>query len=176
MSSPTEKASHYSLEGVHNEWDAIAAVRKRLRDRDHLFMHFDSERGHLTNQYVEKTLNNVRLNRHQLQPLLRRMRTNALQLPIIDSVIEEIRSLYCCAKITVSYDVLYQEAWAARRLLSLAKNTLLHRKFMAEDSRTFMLCACSICFKNVYINIYISHLTLYYISSRGRASTAAIII
>ena len=96
-------------------------------------MHWDSERNQITNQYVEKTTHNIRHNRIQLQPLFHRMRDHDLQLPIIDNVIEEIRALYRCAKVAVSYDTLYQEAWAARRLLSLAKNTLLHRKHLSEE-------------------------------------------
>ena len=143
--SPEEKAAHYSLEGLHQDWDGVAEVRKRLRNRDRVFKHYDPETGKLCNVYVEKTLNNVRCNRLCLQPLFRRMKQNDLHLPMIDGVIEEMRSLYCCAKISVSYDILYQEAWACRRLLSLAKNTILHRKYLSED------CFCRFCFLTLYL-------------------------
>lgn len=131
--SPSDKTAHYSLQGLHDEWDQVPELRKRVRQGDHIFMHYDGETGRLTNRYVERTLNNVRFNREELAPLCRRVRAHGLVLPMIDAVIEEIRTLYSCAKVTVAYDTLYQEAWACRRLLSLGKNTLLHRKFISED-------------------------------------------
>lgn len=131
--SPTERAVHYSLEGLHLDWDNDSVVRRRVRWGNHVIRHFDPQTSTETNQYVEKTLVNVRLNKQVLKPLCVRMRSHELALPIIDAVIEEFRNLYCFSKVTVSYDTLYQEAWACRRLLALAKNTLLHRKYISED-------------------------------------------
>lgn len=136
-----EQGHNYAIDLVHVEWDNMPEVRRRLREKNHLFMHWDREQCKLTNNCVDKTLANVRENRVQLRPLLHRMRDNNLHLPLIDSVIEEIRSLYMATKMCVSYDLLYQQSWACRRLLSLAKNTVLHRKYLSEES-LYHFCAC----------------------------------
>lgn len=132
-SSANDRVGTYSLQGLHIQWDNLKAVRDRLRMNSRLIMHWDPETEKLTNIYPEKTLQNVRKNREQLRPLLHLMKENKLFLPGIDGLIEEVRALYRCAKCACSYDTLYWEAWACRRLLSLAKNTLLHRKFLSED-------------------------------------------
>lgn len=132
-SSAGDRVGNYSLQGLHVEWDNMKEVRDRLRKNSRLIMHWDPETEKLTNIYVEKTLMNLRHNRMQLRPLFLRMKANLLHLPGIDNLIEEVRALYQCAKCSGPYDVLYWEAWACRRLLSLAKNTLLYRKFLSED-------------------------------------------
>lgn len=151
VSSPAsscDKVSNYPLENLHLEWDNIPEVRNRLRNGQHLFLHFDEKTGALTNHPVEKTLQNVRQNRKQLAPVNRRVRDQSLQLPNIDNIIEEMRLLYRASKVDCTHDTLYHESWACRRLLSLGKNTLLHRKYLSEDgSANYILCG-SMCVFN----------------------------
>lgn len=135
-SSAAEKVGSYSLKGIDLLWDNLDCVRERMRHHNRVIMHYDPETKKLSNLYVEKTIHNLRHNRLQLQPLFEKMKENDLQLPMIDNVIEEFRNLYMRFKRVVTYDTLYQESWAARRLLSLAKNTVLHRKHLSEDKGT----------------------------------------
>lgn len=128
-----DRAFGYSLEGLAREWDNLDQVRDRLRDGHHLIMHYDPGTGLLTDQPVEKTLQNIRMNRIPLRPLHLRMKAQELQIPTIDVLIEEVRKLYKYSKVNVSHDVLYHETWACRRLASLAKNALQHRRYLSED-------------------------------------------
>ncbi|CAK8997593.1 unnamed protein product [Durusdinium trenchii] len=139
-SEERDSGSHYPLDGVYQDWDNMAEVRKRIRWNKNLIQHVDPQTSQPTNEYVEKTLANLRENRVQLKPMFHRTRAHQLQLPMIDGVIEEIRNLYMASKITVSYDFLYQQAWAVRRMLSLAKNTLLYKKYLSEDRSLFFIC------------------------------------
>lgn len=132
-SADGDKVSSYSLSGLHVEWDNVPEVRDRLREGQHVFRHVDMEQNKVTDGYVEKILPNVRANRLQLRPVLRLMSQHRLHLPSIDSLIEEVRALYRCSKVSATYDTLYHEAWGCRRLLSLAKNSLLYRKHLSED-------------------------------------------
>ncbi|CAK8997550.1 unnamed protein product [Durusdinium trenchii] len=111
-SEERDSGSHYPLDGVYQDWDNMAEVRKRIRWNKNLIQHVDPQTSQPTNEYVEKTLANLRENRVQLKPMFHRTRAHQLQLPMIDGVIEEIRNLYMASKITVSYDFLYQQAWA----------------------------------------------------------------
>lgn len=129
----SEKGYPYSLEGLRLDWDNTPEVRALLRDGRKVFRHFDEETQTPSDGEVQRTVANVRHNLCALRPLLRRCAENDLKIPLIDSIIEEIRLLYKCSKITSLYSAFYQEGWAARRLLALGKNTVQHRKWLLED-------------------------------------------
>ena len=117
-----ERVGNYSLDGLALAWDDSAAVRQRLRSVGRLLMKFDAKlKCEMAVHHVEKSIHNVRANRHVLSPLLHLVRLNSLLLPSIDRLIEEVKQAYDQNSVQIAGEICYHEAWSIRQLISLLK-------------------------------------------------------
>lgn len=128
--SPSEVTRRYPMESLSLQWDNSSEIRDRLRSGHHLLRHWDNKRKMATDSYVEKTVENLRLNHFVLQPMFEIVGRNDRALPILDNLMEQISKLFERSKCTYRLhgDRVYQEAWAIRRLCSLAKQQIFRRK------------------------------------------------
>lgn len=125
----SERVGRYSLEGLAQSWDNDEYIRNRLRSGRNLCMHWDPTEGKLTDQTVVRSIQNVRMNSPILAPVCKLMAANECTLPMIDGVMEEVRSLFMKAKVPIAGDRIYHESWAVRRLLSLLKSLTWKGKY-----------------------------------------------
>ena len=118
-----EPLRRYPLDPLYLDWDNDKDVRDRLRAGGHLLVHWDPASKKTQNCFVEKTVENLRVNACVLRPLFKYMAQYDRALPILDTLMEQITKLFERSKIrfTLHSERVYQEAWACRRLASLAK-------------------------------------------------------
>ena len=121
--SSSEPFRRYPLEGLYLRWDDDPAIRDRLRDGGHLMQHWDSKSKSAKNMFVEKLVENLRLNARVLSPLFRIMSNYERAQPVLDNLMQQISLLFDRSKVkfTLHGDRIYQEACAIRRLCALAK-------------------------------------------------------
>lgn len=122
----------YTLDGLANEWDNDPQVRDRLRTLKRLVCRSDSN-GIAAVGYVDKSMANAKINSCILCPILRKMHENDLKLPGIDQVQPEVYKVYGYNMVTVTEEVIYQDAWSIRRLLHYVKS-ILYRPTYPKDS------------------------------------------
>lgn len=119
--SPKSLVGSFSLEGIPTIWDDQAAIRERIRDSMNLCLAYDYRTGKATSDYVDATVENLKLNAPILMPLLAVMKGHDLQLPAIEKLISAVQEFFLLAKVSRSSDHCYQEAWALRRMIQKLK-------------------------------------------------------
>ena len=119
-----ERVGNYDLVGVSQDWDNSAVLRQRIRDGHHLCRHMSSENMEEEDTYVESSMDDVRVNKFVLVPLMTLMAQHDLLLPNLDRLIQSIDLLYQTAKKPRSLEHSYQQAWAIRRLIQQVKSHL----------------------------------------------------
>lgn len=123
QSDSEQGGGHYSLDGLATTWDNSEIIRDRLREHQQLTRSFDVKSQKLVDQYVERSLVNLKHNVEVLSPVLKLMQANKGVVPAIDRIIEQVDILYKKAKHPGGKgDRLYQEGWAVRRLCAYAKS------------------------------------------------------
>lgn len=122
------------MDSLCEAWDNNPLVRERLRDRHHLMRHLDPATGEETNGYVEKSVDNMKLNHFILSLVFKLMAAHDLALPNIDKILEQITKLYAKSQVTFPKhaDRVYQDGWAVRRFCSLIKKQA-HRPTWPKD-------------------------------------------
>ena len=133
-SSSSEPFRRYPLDGLYLRWDDDPTIRDRLRDGGHLMQHGDSKTKSAKNMFVEKLVENLRLNACVLSPLFQIMSKYERAQPVLDNLMQQISFLFDRSKVkfTLHGDRIYQEAWAIRRLCALAKAQVF-RKCSPKD-------------------------------------------
>lgn len=132
-----ERVGGYPLAGLSAEWDNCPELRKRLRDDSCLFHVPDpaNPAGSLkppAGATIEKNIQTAKINSFVLLPALKKMYENDLKLPKIDEVIPQVAQVYSFNKIVLPEAVVYQDAWALRRLLHYIK-AMLYRPNFPKD-------------------------------------------
>ena len=111
----------YSLQGVPVQWDNHPEIRERIRNNNSLVLSYNYEKGCGVSEYVNATMENVKLNSPVLMPLATLMAEHNLQLPAIDQLMTAVSEFFQLAKLSRTNDHFYQEAWAIRRLIGRMK-------------------------------------------------------
>ena len=114
----------YSLESVPVQWDNHPEIRERIRNNNSLVLSYNYEKGCGVSEYVNATIENVKLNSCVLMPLATLMAGNGLQLPSIDQLMKAVSDFFQLAKLSRTNDHFYQEAWSIRRLIGRMKKCL----------------------------------------------------
>ena len=137
-SSPTstskERVGTWPMDDLADVWDNCPLVRERLRSGSHFLMNYDQEKHVSTDGYVEKSIPTLKLNHFVLSPVLRLMGQNERTLPCIDRLLQQIGKLFDLAQVKYPKrgDRIYQDGWAIRRLVVLAKKQI-YRPSMPKD-------------------------------------------
>ena len=118
------RTGRYSLENLARVWDDTPEVRERLREGHHLMRHWCNQTKKDTNDPVTSIVANLKLNHFVLKPVMTLMRANSHLIPCVDNLMEEITVLFQRCKLQFNGDRVYHEAWAVRRLATLAKSQL----------------------------------------------------
>ena len=121
--SSNEKDMRFPMDNLHLDWDNHGEIRARLRNGGTLMKHWDTKQRRETDVYVEKLVENLRVNSCVLSPVFKLMAKHDRALPCIDNLMQQVDKLFDRSKIrfTNHQDRVYQETWAIRRLCSLAK-------------------------------------------------------
>ena len=131
----------YSLDGIPVEWDNHPAIRERIREQNNLCLAFNYDKGCGASEYVNATIDNVKINAPVLEPLAKMMAANSLRLPSIEQLIKAISDFFILAKLSRSDDHCYQEAWSIRRLIGRLKK-FTYRSCPPQDPERFHSCTC----------------------------------
>ena len=118
--------------GLSKIWDGIAGVRERLRAGNSLCMNFDEKAKRATNEYVGRSVANIKVNEFVLRPVLQIMHDQGGKSVAIDGLIKEVSSLYLNATKDARAQEAYQMGWAIRRLCSLTKS-MTYKKQIPKD-------------------------------------------
>ena len=125
----------YVLDTLPASWDNTASIRDRIRCGQNLLVRWDPVTGATDSSgFVEACNDNLKVNADVLTPLLVIMKDQELQLPSISTLLHAIEGFYTLSKISRSEDLIYQEAWAVRRMIGRMKKHL-YRNFPPQDSQ-----------------------------------------
>ena len=131
--SPKAVVGSFALDGVPRLWDDSPAIRDRIRDGAGLLMRYDpTSRKPEKADYVEATIENLKLNAAVLKPVLQVMQEHRLQLPSVEALNASIETFYMLCKMTKSGDQIYQECWGIRRMIGKAKK-IIYRACPPQD-------------------------------------------
>lgn len=122
--TPKPRTGRYSLENLAAKWDDTPEIRERLRQGNHLLRHWCNQKNKETNEHVSTTVANIKCNYPVLKPVLKLMKENGHLIPVLDNAMQEVRTLFQRCKLQFNGDRVYHEAWALRRLVTLAKSQL----------------------------------------------------
>ena len=120
--SAKQRVGNYDLENLSKKWDDDSVIRERIRNGFHLCRHWDHETKQETDTYVECCVDDARVNKLVVAPLLRLMKDNDLLLPSIDRLIQAICLFYEVGKKPRSLEHCYQQAWSLRRIIQNVKS------------------------------------------------------
>ena len=115
------------MAGLARSWDAESTIRDRLRGLGRLVL---STRGTdeappAKGEVIAKSVANLRVNEQVLAPIMEITALRPqLKLPAIDPLLVEVKDLYDMHKLVVETCIIYQDAWAIRRLAQLVKSRL----------------------------------------------------
>ena len=143
-SSPV--VGNFDLGPVAEAWDNSPKIRNRIHSNANLLMRWNEETDEEESGFVEATIQNCRANDEVLLPVLRLMAENNLQIPTIQGLQESIELFYQLCKVVRSPSLVYQEAWAIRRLIGKTKK-ITYRSFAPQDHDG--PCSLKDCFPNV---------------------------
>lgn len=144
MSSPSPSSQAGSvckdLKGLCDKWDAIPALRARLRDEGRLVLMAsgEGEKGHVPEGAVPRTVANLRLNASVMSPVLVRMSVARDKVPCIDTLIPELDALYRAHGYTPYNKTLKDESWSIRYLYGVLKG-LTWKKTAPKDPQKICL-------------------------------------
>lgn len=119
--SPKSVVGTFDIDTLAASWDDLAIVRERMRNGQNLLLHYDPLLEMATSNYVDATVDNLRIDAEILHPLLCIMKDHSNQLPAINKLINAVEEVYRIAKLSRTPDHFYQQAWAVRRLISKLK-------------------------------------------------------
>lgn len=142
---------NFDLGPIAEAWDNSAKIRDRIRSNANLLMRWNYETDGEECGFVEATIDNCRTNDEVLLPILRLMADNNLQIPTIQGLQETIEAFYQVCKVVRSPSLVYQEAWAIRRLIGKTKK-ITYRSYAPQDHDG--PCSLKDCFPNLMIYIY----------------------
>ena len=133
-STSKERVGTWPMDDLAEVWDNCPLVRERLRSGNHFLMNYDQEKHINTDGFVEKSIPTLKLNHFVLSPVLRLMGQNERTLPCIDRLLQQIGKLFDKAQVKYPKrgDRIYQDGWAIRRLVVLAKKQI-YRPTMPKD-------------------------------------------
>ena len=131
--SPKSVVGSYGLDTVPVQWDDSPVIRDRIRDNQNLLLKFNPTTcKYETGCFIEANNDNVKLNASVLKPLLQVMEGHDLQLPSIENLIAAIDAFYQLSKVSRCSDLIYQEAWALRRMIGRMKK-FIYRASPPQD-------------------------------------------
>lgn len=128
------KAVSDQLSGLALTWDDTSLIRQRLRDGNNLLQNYDPKLKIATNNHVERTIKNVRINAAILAPVCRMAREHGGLLPNIDKLAVEVKSAYRLNKIVVSTSMAFDQGWSIRHLISVLKCSVKARRVSKSGS------------------------------------------
>ena len=104
-------------------WDNTEAVRERLRSGCHLMRAWSPELSQELDIFVDKSVENIKINAPVLSPIFKLVKENDRTTPCIDRIMVEVASVFarCKVQFTKHQDRIYQDSWAIRRLCTYAK-------------------------------------------------------
>lgn len=120
-SSPTSTVGNYDILVLSHKWDDDSTIRARIRDEHYLCRHFDHFSKAEVDASAECTVEDTKVNKLVIAPILCLMSENQCQLPSIDRLIEVIDRFYKICKKPKSLEHSYNQAWSIRRLLGQVK-------------------------------------------------------
>lgn len=122
-SSVAEGSSFRDLAGLHDEWDCLKVVRKRMKEHSCLMMEkpLEGAKEEAPNNSIAKNHNNLRFNADIVKPLLVRMKNDRDKFPCVSSLTSEIEKLFESYGITPSNRTLSEESWSLRCMYGLVK-------------------------------------------------------
>ena len=116
MAAP--KAATDGFEGLGAQWESAVDIRNMARECGLLLKSSDP-----SNTHIPKTMANLRLNHLVVAFVAERMgRVEALPMPSINILLEEIKEFFQLTRVPVTQQAIYQQAWALRRLTQLLKS------------------------------------------------------
>lgn len=120
---PMEQDKGWAMEDLAESWDNHAGVRERLRQGGHLMKHFDPKLKIPVDAFVEKKIDNIKINACVLSPIFQLMRINGRTSPSIERLMEQVTRVFGMARVTFAnqQDRIYQDSWAIRRMCTYAK-------------------------------------------------------
>ena len=131
--SPKSVVGSYGLDTVPVQWDDSPVIRDRIRDNHNLLLKFNHTTGQKESGcFIEANNDNVKLNASVLKPLLQVMRNHDLQLPSIENLNVASEAFYQLSKVSRCSDLIYQEAWAIRRMIGRMKK-FIYRASPPQD-------------------------------------------
>lgn len=131
--SPKAVVGSFALDCVPRLWDDSPAIRDRIREGAGLLMRCNpTSRKPEKADYVEASVENLKLNAPVLKPVLQVMQKHLLQLPSIEALNASIETFYMLCKATKSGDQIYQDCWGIRRMIGKAKK-FIYRAFPPQD-------------------------------------------
>ena len=136
-------------DGLHEDWERDYIIRQRMKDKQHLVASdpdtYDPKDPR--NEYVEKTMGNLRYNVEVLIPALERWAANdPAQVPQVDCLFAEIQTFYRnWNREYVGAGYIHLDAWALRRLMTLLKSLTTKASVPKEAllECVFVLFACT---------------------------------
>lgn len=131
--SPKAVVGSFALDCVPGLWDDSPAIRDRIRGGAGLLMRCNpTTRKPEQADFVEASIENLKLNAPVLKPMLQVMQKHHLQLPSIEALNASIETFYMLCKTTKSGDQIYQDCWGIRRMIGKAKK-FIYRAFPPQD-------------------------------------------
>ena len=112
------------LGGLADDWDNCAKIRERIRTVGQVVVQQPTEGEREAAGPISKTVANARFNSLALQPLLRKMRGEFASVPCIESLAEELRTVFASNGLNVARSVLSEQAWGIRYLFGCVKQLL----------------------------------------------------
>lgn len=162
-----ERVGNYDLSGLSREWDNHPVIRDRIRDGHHLCRHLDETTQQEMDAYVECSMEDARVNKFVLSPIMVLMKSNDLLLPNLDRLIQSIDLLYHTARKPQSLEHSYQQAWSIRRLIQQVKSHL-YKDFPPQDCKSgTTLCMCMFLMFHDFLYIYMYMPCIYIYCSVG---------
>ena len=131
------------MDTLAQSWDDTPAVRERLRQHKSLLRGWDNTTKSESNVFVDKTVVNLKINAIIMKPLFHLMRDQDRTLPSLDRLMEQVKLIYerLQLKLNNHGDVIYQDAWAIRRLCQVAKKEI-NRPLPPKDRFTQKTSVC----------------------------------
>ena len=116
--------SFMALAGLHEKWDGVARLRKRLRDIKQITAEQPEGKELEQPGPVPKTNANLRYNQDVLIPLVEAMHGVYDKVPSVEALEEQLGELFKSNGIGVNATILNEQAWAVRYLFGVLKQHL----------------------------------------------------